>query len=428
MKLIVLVFFAIWLAPAVAGAASGCCRGTGLSNIDQYPRITTETLCRQLGDAEWVEGGHLESDSCIDMPGCCRNPRSGAGASGDDIALRSISNKPACENVGGTTWIKGGIFANNLCNDSIQVRTESPIGPASGPIYFEPQVSIPGSEFQAGAKILLVEGQGSESYATGIGKYIASAYTFVVGAIGFLAVIMGIVAGFSWLTAAGNPEKISAAQSMLLNAVVGVVLALLSYTILQIINPRLTEFRGFPVPYVVPKASDVEDFPTCRAFANDPVAERCDLSFLEDIGNGLYLQRNAATALRALLAEFSGQTGVNLQVNSTFRNSQRQACLRQTLLGANGQPIANPPCQSNHEKALAVDLSVSALTIEQFKTLLDLAESHDFKNNNWSSSDSIPTDWNTKDERWHFDYTGTANVSSLTVLCPGKADPPSNCR
>ena len=345
--------------------------------------------------------------------------------------IDNANSRSICDGVGGV-WVEQGRVEGNQCFTSSVapsgLRTNEPAGPASGPVYFTPQVGIPGSEFQPKAKILLVEGQGSESYATGIGRYIAAAFTFVVGAVGFLAVIMITIAGFQWLTAAGNPEKISGAKTTMLNAVMGVVLALLSYTILQIINPKLTEFRGLPVPYVVPKASDVEDYPTCRSFANDPTAEKCNMNFLEDIGNKFYLQRNAATDLRLLIAEFNQQTGIDLQINSTFRNSQRQACLRQTLRGANGQPLANPPCQSNHEKALAVDLNVSSLTTEQFKKLIDLTKTHKYKNNNWSDSTSVPEDWNTKDERWHFDYTGTPNVSSLVALCPGKAESPSNCR
>ncbi len=85
--------------------------------------------------------------------------------------------------------------------------------------------------------------QTEKYYVSGVGEYIKTIYNFVVSAVAFLAVIMITIGGFKWLTAAGNPERIGDAQKTILNSVMGVVLALLSYTILNLINPNLTSFR-----------------------------------------------------------------------------------------------------------------------------------------------------------------------------------------
>jgi len=73
----------------------------------------------------------------------------------------------------------------------------------------------------------------------GLGNYMRRLFTFLVGISGITAGIMIIWAGIIWLTSAGNPEKINDARHKIGNALIGLMLILGSYLILQTINPAL---------------------------------------------------------------------------------------------------------------------------------------------------------------------------------------------
>jgi hypothetical protein len=61
---------------------------------------------------------------------------------------------------------------------------------------------------------------------------------------------MIVIAGFEWLTAAGDSGKIKHAREKITNALIGLVLALGSYTILNTINPALLSLQLHPIKMV----------------------------------------------------------------------------------------------------------------------------------------------------------------------------------
>jgi hypothetical protein len=73
-----------------------------------------------------------------------------------------------------------------------------------------------------------------------LGNYIKAWYDLMLGIIGIVATIMIMWAGFKWLLARGDSGKITDAKSMIFSALAGLALALLSYTLISIINPGLT--------------------------------------------------------------------------------------------------------------------------------------------------------------------------------------------
>ncbi|MFA7286145.1 MAG: hypothetical protein WC052_00580 [Patescibacteria group bacterium] len=83
-----------------------------------------------------------------------------------------------------------------------------------------------------------------------IGEYIASLYILAVSAATLLAAIVLLVSGFIWLTAAGNTNRISLAQTYAGGAVIGLVLMLGSYVILYTVNPQLTKFTALNLAYI----------------------------------------------------------------------------------------------------------------------------------------------------------------------------------
>lgn len=73
----------------------------------------------------------------------------------------------------------------------------------------------------------------------GILEIIAWAYALIVGISGFAAFVMIVWGGVQWLGSGGNPTAISDARDRIKSALLGLLLVLASFLILQIINPDL---------------------------------------------------------------------------------------------------------------------------------------------------------------------------------------------
>jgi len=59
--------------------------------------------------------------------------------------------------------------------------------------------------------------------------------------LGTIAVVLIIVAGFQWMTAAGNEEKIGKAKKLMSAAVIGLVIVLMAFALSSfIINAVIT--------------------------------------------------------------------------------------------------------------------------------------------------------------------------------------------
>ena len=69
------------------------------------------------------------------------------------------------------------------------------------------------------------------------------AFVFAIAAAGILALLMIMIAGFQYITAAGSEARAGAAKSRIQNAIIGLILALCSYLILNTINPDLVKIK-----------------------------------------------------------------------------------------------------------------------------------------------------------------------------------------
>jgi hypothetical protein len=75
----------------------------------------------------------------------------------------------------------------------------------------------------------------------GFAGYIAAFYKFFVAVLAIAAVVMVMWGGFKRIIAVGNPEKIKNANDAITSAITGLVLALISYSLLSLLNPRLID-------------------------------------------------------------------------------------------------------------------------------------------------------------------------------------------
>jgi hypothetical protein len=83
------------------------------------------------------------------------------------------------------------------------------------------------------------KGERSYTYIADLQSYIQTLYNFALGIAGILATVMITFGGFLWLTAAGNPNQLSQAKGYIVNAIIGLILTLGAFTILNLVNPKL---------------------------------------------------------------------------------------------------------------------------------------------------------------------------------------------
>jgi len=66
----------------------------------------------------------------------------------------------------------------------------------------------------------------------------------VLGFLGVVLVLIIIYAGFLYMTAGGNPEKVDKAKSWIINAIIGLIIILLAYSITGFVVNSLIQATG----------------------------------------------------------------------------------------------------------------------------------------------------------------------------------------
>ena len=100
------------------------------------------------------------------------------------------------------------------------------------------------SEYVDDISYTLEQPFGGQQQVTSAAQYIQLVYQFSLGIVGIFATVLIMFGGLQWIQAAGNEQKITSAKEIIVSAVTGLVIALLSYTILVFINPQLVQ-QGF---------------------------------------------------------------------------------------------------------------------------------------------------------------------------------------
>ena len=117
----------------------------------------------------------------------------------------------------------------------------------SSSVNFVPNITV-GKDFVA-----------NSSYPAGdgslLGKYIKAWYTLIISIVGIIATVMLMWGGMKWLTSRGNSGTISDAKDIIWSAIIGLVLTLLSWTVLNLINPSLLTMKDINIERIVYKGS-----------------------------------------------------------------------------------------------------------------------------------------------------------------------------
>ncbi len=75
-------------------------------------------------------------------------------------------------------------------------------------------------------------------------EIVAWFYTFIVAISGLAAFIMIVWGGVQWMSSQGSPTQVGDARDKIKMALLGLLLVLASFLILQIINPELTLLKN----------------------------------------------------------------------------------------------------------------------------------------------------------------------------------------
>ena len=110
----------------------------------------------------------------------------------------------------------------------------------------------------AGKTVTEISFAGKTEFAH-LGDFILFIYKFAVRIAAIVATIVIIIAGIQYVTSGGNSEMITSAKKRIGGAIVGLLIAYLSYTILNTLNPALVNFR-LPQVWMVREQNIVPQF------------------------------------------------------------------------------------------------------------------------------------------------------------------------
>lgn len=116
------------------------------------------------------------------------------------------------------------------------------------------------------------------SQAASLPEYIANIFKYAMIVLIPLASIMIIIAGISWIAAAGNQQKIKTAKDQISSALLGLILGLLTYTLLSFVGITKLQMQGIqniepmPIPVSDGEFEQTDSFNSAGNSGAPPVA------------------------------------------------------------------------------------------------------------------------------------------------------------
>jgi hypothetical protein len=150
------------------------------------------------------------------LAGNCQQASRGCGS--------NATNVGACQtDAAGTTRI--------CCRNNPPTTTTTTVGTGS----------VTGSIMQD--YTLLEQIPGSSSTTGRLSTYLQDIYRFAFWTVGIAVVFMLTIGGFMYLTSAGYPARVATAKTVIFDAILGLILALVAWLFLNVINPDLVNVR-----------------------------------------------------------------------------------------------------------------------------------------------------------------------------------------
>jgi len=74
-----------------------------------------------------------------------------------------------------------------------------------------------------------------------LGYTLGQVFQKILGILGLILLVLFIIGGITWMTSEGNAEKLKKARGLLINAIIGLIIVLVSYTLVNFVTQRLQE-------------------------------------------------------------------------------------------------------------------------------------------------------------------------------------------
>ncbi len=177
---------------------------------------------------------------CIRPDGICENHR--VNASGEDIVCGS-SGATGCSAYCASRSSDGTSWRAAHCDESYIARERESAGSAASPVCPPSDTATtetpetPTEETAAPSRSRSPSSYGYRNPlgTTNVNTVINRIIRAAVGVVGALFLAMFVWGGALWMTSAGDPERVKKGKQALLNALIGMVVVALSYTILNVL-------------------------------------------------------------------------------------------------------------------------------------------------------------------------------------------------
>ncbi|MBU0732041.1 hypothetical protein KKC88_04135 [Patescibacteria group bacterium] len=287
---------------------------------------------------------------------------------------------------------------------------------------------------------------GSATEVNSLPEYITIIYRFAMGIISLLCVLMIVFGGFSWITAAGNEQRIGNAKSTILGAIIGLIIALGSYTLLNTISPNLTNLT-FTVQNIevdetymsTGVAGDANSWSDCLNQLSDKQFNNCtglvglDPNYTTGGGGvALKLKTDAAADWEKLVKDYAAHFpgAAPLSVSNGYRPPEFQDCIHRNNIGDSPTSACGSNGQgSGHQSGASIDVNTSALTQDKYNYICCGQETEcsytddpsgyddiDGRHYGWRVLNYNPDLSSHKSEQHHFSYQ---SMGTHQDVCPG---------
>ena len=112
-------------------------------------------------------------------------------------------------------------------------------------IFLAPQIAMAGDTLGSG---LLNKSVGNVGLESSLETSVSNIITAILAVVGTVFLVLTVIAGIMWMTAAGNEEKISKAKKMIIGASIGLAVVLLAYTITYFVSSSIGGEAGSSEP------------------------------------------------------------------------------------------------------------------------------------------------------------------------------------
>lgn len=154
---------------------------------------------------------------------CCIKKNASSGTSCSDV--NSDSEDISCRNNGGDLSTSSCSSVSD-CKKGSYTSSSNSGSSSSGSLSYTPMEEIPGF------------GK-SGDFAT----YVTNLYKFGIWTVGIAALLMIMLGGFMYITSAGNTSSMGKAKTIITDAIIGLIMALTAYILLNTINPALLTIK-----------------------------------------------------------------------------------------------------------------------------------------------------------------------------------------